>query len=277
VEPLVAPDGRAISPESPHYNARLSKRVDLTDELAFFWVTPDGDALDFEPGQYFTIGVDVGGKLVMRPYSVASSPREKDTGYELYVRIVPEGIFTPLLWVLPEGHPMHIRGPKGRFLLEPEDDRTHVFISSGTGIAPFISMMRTLRMDGTPRRTLFLHGASYVDDLGYREEVEGHQQAGTYPALYIPTVSRPSAAENAAWTGRTGRVEAILPDVLDEFALGPGNAIAYLCGNPDMIENADALLAARGFPEDQIKKELYWPKGKAPARAAVGAAGATAE
>jgi ferredoxin-NADP reductase len=266
VEALVAPDGRVISPDSPLYNARLTKRTDLTDELAIFWVTPDGDALDFEPGQYFTIGVDVGGKLVMRPYSVASSPREKDSGYELYVRIVPEGIFTPLLWVLPEGHPMHIRGPKGRFLLEPDDDRTHLFISSGTGIAPFISMMRTLRMADAPRRTLVLHGASYVDDLGYREEVEGHQRAGTYPALYIPTVSRPDAPENARWTGRTGRVETIVADVLDEFALGPENSIAYLCGNPEMIDNADALLAARGFPEEQIKKELYWPKGKEPAR-----------
>jgi ferredoxin--NADP+ reductase len=264
---LVAPDGRVISPESPHYNAALTKRVDLTDELAVFWVKPDGEALDFEPGQYFTIGVDVAGKLVMRPYSVASSPREKDDGYELYVRIVPEGVFTPLLWVLPERHPMHIRGPKGRFLLLPEDDRTHIFIASGTGIAPFISMMRTSLMDAAPRRTLFLHGASYVDDLGYREEVEGHQRAGTYPALYIPTVSRPTAPENAGWIGRTGRVESILEDVLDEYGLEPGNSIAYICGNPDMIENADALLLARGYPEEQIKKELYWPKGKAPARA----------
>ena len=274
---LVAPDGRVISPESPQYNAHLTKRVDLNDELAFFWVRPDGDALGFEPGQYFTIGVDVAGKLVMRPYSVASSPRENDTGYELYVRIVPEGVFTPLLWVLPEGHPMHIRGPKGRFLLEPEDDRTHVFISSGTGIAPFISMMRTLRMDGVPRRTIVLHGASYAGDLGYRDEVEGHQNAGTYPCLYIPTVSRPSAAENAAWRGRTGRVEAILEDVLDEFKLDPGNSIAYLCGNPDMIENADALLSGRGYPEEQIKKELYWPKGKAPAGAAAAARTSAAE
>jgi ferredoxin--NADP+ reductase len=268
---LVAPDGRVIAPESQFYNARLTKRVDLTDELAFFWVTPDADPLDFEPGQYFTIGVDVGGKLVMRPYSVASSPREKETGYELYVRIVPEGVFTPLLWLLPEGHPMHIRGPKGRFLLEPDDDRTHVFISSGTGIAPFISMMRTLRMDGQPRRTVFLHGASYADDLGYREEVEGEQRAGTYPALYIPTVSRPNAPENAGWSGRTGRVEAILAEVLDELALDPANSIAYICGNPDMIENASDLLAGRGYPQEQIKKELYWPKGKEPGKAAAAA------
>jgi ferredoxin--NADP+ reductase len=269
VEPLVAPDGRVIEPTSTFYNAHLTKRVDLTDSLAYIWVSFDGEPIDFEPGQYFTIGVEVAGKLVQRPYSVASSPRETDNGYELYLRLVPEGLFTPLLWVMPEGTPMHMKGPKGRFLLEPEDDRTHLFISSGTGIAPFISMMRTLRLAGAPRRTIVLHGASYIDDLGYREEVEGHERAGTYPSLYIPTISRPNAPENADWTERTGRVEKIVPDVLEEFGLTPANAIAYLCGNPDMIENADALLTARGFPEAQIKKELYWPKGKEPTRAAV--------
>ena len=277
MKPLVAPDGRTIAPTSAFYNAHLTRRIDLTESLGYFWVAFDGEAIDFEPGQYFTIGVDVGGKLVQRPYSVASSPREKTTGYELYIRLVPEGAFTPLLWLLPEGSPMHMKGPKGRFLLEPDDDRTHLFISSGTGIAPFISMMRTLRMASTPRRAIFLHGASYVEDLGYREEVEGLQRAGTYPCLYIPTISRPNAPENAGWTGRTGRVETIVPDVLDELDLTPDDAIAYLCGNPDMIENADALLTARGFPETQIKKELYWPKGKAPTRAAAGSVAVAAE
>lgn len=274
MEGLVAPDGRVISPTSAFYNARLTRRVDLTDSLGYFWVAFDGEPLDFEPGQYFTIGVDVGGKLVQRPYSVASSPREKADGYELYIRLVPEGAFTTLLWVLVEGVPMHMKGPKGRFLLEPDDERTHVFISSGTGIAPFISMMRTLRMDGRPRRAVVLHGASYIADLGYREEVEGYVRDGTYPCRYVPTISRPQAPENAGWKGRTGRVEGILGDVLDEMGLGPDDAIAYICGNPDMIENADALLTARGFPEAQVKKELYWPKGKAPTRAPAGAASA---
>ncbi len=274
---LIAPDGRVIAPTSAFYNAHLTKRVDLTDSLAFVWVAFDHTPIDFEPGQYFTIGVEVGGKLVQRPYSVASSPREKASGYELYVRLVPEGAFTPLLWLLPEGSPMHMKGPKGRFLLEPDDDRAHLFISSGTGIAPFISMMRTLRMAGTPRRAVVLHGASYVEDLGYRDEVEGHQQAGTYPCEYIATISRPGAPENAGWSGRTGRVETIIPDVLAELDLTPANAIAYLCGNPDMIENADALLTDRGFPEAQIKKELYWPKGKAPTRAAARGVAVAAE
>ena len=121
---------------------RLVRRVDQTDDLATFWVRFDGQPIAFEPGQYMTIGVYADGKLVQRPYSVASAPARGGTeGYEFYVRLVPILRFTTLLWRLPLGHGMRMIGPKGRFLLEPDDDRTHLFVSTGTGIAPFISMM----------------------------------------------------------------------------------------------------------------------------------------
>ena len=81
---------------------------------------------------------------------------------------------------------------------------------------------------------------------------------------YVPTVSRPNDPLNAAWTGRTGRVESILGPVLDELGLTPANSIAYICGNPDMILSAEETLLARGYPEEQVHKELYWPKGKEP-------------
>lgn len=258
----VATSERPIAAESAFYNARLTRREDLTPELAFFWVAFDGEPVAFEPGQYLTIGVESNGKLVQRPYSVASSPRQADEGYEYYVRIVEGGVFTPLLWRLPVGHAMHMKGPKGKFTLEPEDDRTHIFISSGTGIAPFISMMKTLLVDGAPRRAVVLHGVSYVSDLGYRELLEQWQASGEYPVTYVPTVSRPQAPENAGWSGRTGRVESIVPAVCDELGLTPANSIAYICGNPDMITAVDATLLERGFAPEQVKKELYWPKGK---------------
>jgi NAD(P)H-flavin reductase len=202
---------------------------------------------------------------VQRPYSVASPPAVAGTdGYEMYVRLVEGGLFTPLLWRLPIGHRMRMIGPKGKFTLEPDDDRTHLFISSGTGNAPFVAMMRQLLIDGGPRRTVFLNGVSYARDLGYRGLLEDWERSGAYPVTFIPTVSRPQAAENAGWTGRTGRVEAIVAPVCDELGLTPDNTIAYICGNPDMIITAEETLLGRGFPEEQVKKELYWPKGKEP-------------
>jgi ferredoxin-NADP reductase len=273
---MTEPDLRTIEPDDERYNARLIARVDETESLTYVTVKFDGEATPFEAGQYMTIGVftetELGPRIVQRPYSVASDPGVCDSeGYELYIRLVNGGLFTPLLWRLPIGHRMRMIGPKGKFTLLPDDDRTHIFISSGTGNAPFVSMMRRLIREGGPRPTVFLNGVSYQHELGYRGLVEGWAADGTYPVTYVPTVSRPSAPENEGWSGRWGRVETILEPVLDELGLTPGNAIAYICGNPDMILSAEATLLGRGFAEDQVKTELYWPKGKEPGRSPAGA------
>ncbi len=258
-------DARPIDGEAAQYNASLVRRVDQHESLATFWVRFDEEPTPFEPGQYMTIGVFSDGRIVQRPYSVASDPAVAGSdGYEFYVRLVEGGTFTPLLWRIGEGHRMRMIGPKGKFVLQPDDDRTHVFISSGTGNAPFVAMMRALLREGRPRRAVFLNGVSYERDLGYRELVEGWERSGEYPVRFIPTVSRPSDPLNAGWNGRTGRVETIVGPVLDELGLGADVAVAYLCGNPDMILSVEQTLLDRGFPEASVHKELYWPKGKEP-------------
>ena len=254
-------DPRVIDSASQQYNAELVRREDETDDLAYFWVRFRGDPVPFEPGQYMTIGVYADGKLVQRPYSVASSPRTAAEGYEFYVRLVPILRFTTLLWRLPVGHPMRMTGPKGRFTLEPNDDRTHLFIATGTGIAPFVSMIRTGLIDGTPRRTVVAHGVSYVRELGYRRQLETWQREG-YPITYVPTISRPHDPANAGWTGRVGRVETILDDLCEECRIVPSQTVVYICGNPEMILKAEAVVRGHGLPQPHVKKELYWPKGK---------------
>ena len=272
------PDSRVIVRTAPQYNARLVRREDQTDDLAYFWVKFDGDVVPFEPGQYMTIGVFVDDKLVQRPYSVASSPRVAgDEGYEFYVRLVPILRFTTLLWRLELGQEMRMIGPKGKFILEPEDDRTHLYVSTGTGIAPFIAMIRDTMAARDARRTVVLHGCSYVEELGYRELLEGWERDGTYPLRYVPTISRPDDPRNAGWTGRTGRVESIVGPVCEELGLSEANTVAYICGNPDMILSAEATLLGRGFPEASVKKELYWPKGKEPQGATSGEIAANAD
>ena len=278
-----APDAAAaavptgiVATDDERYNATLIDRIDQHDSLAYFWVKFDGDPTPFEPGQYMTIGVFVDGRIVQRPYSVASPPRDAgSTGYEFYLRLVQGGTFTPILWDLPLGQRMRMIGPKGKFLLEPDDDRTHLFISSGTGNAPFVSMMRETLAAGSPRRAVFINGVSYAHDLGYRELLEDWQANGGYPVTFRPTVSRPSHPANAGWDGLTGRAESVVAPVFDELRLAPDDTIAYLCGNPDMIIAAEQTLLGLGLPEEAVKKELYWPKGKKP-RGVAGAADAAA-
>ena len=255
-------DARVIATADERYNARIVERHDETETLAYFKVRHDGEPVPFDSGQYMTIGVFADDKLWQRPYSVASAPSEAADGYEFYVRLVPIIRFTTLLWRLQVGQQMRMTGPKGRFLLEPDDKRTHLFVSTGTGIAPFISMIRETLAQRRPRKTVVLHGVSYADELGYRDVLGGWERAGTYPLRYVPTISRPADPRNAGWTGHTGRVEGVIGDVCRELGLRPDRTVVYICGNPEMILNVEGVLMNRGFPEFHVKKELYWPKGK---------------
>jgi ferredoxin--NADP+ reductase len=258
-----AEDRRVIDAESPVYNATLVRREDLTDDLAYFWVRFDGDPTPFESGQYMTTGVIADGRMLQRPYSVASPPSVAGTeGYEFFVRLVPILRFTTALWRLEVGHRMRMIGPKGRFMLEPHDERTHLYVSTGTGIAPFISMIRETMAQGQPRKTVLINGCSYVDELGYRPFLEGLEADSDYPLRYVPTISRARDPRNANWDGLTGRAEQVVWDVCREHDLSPERTVVYICGNPDMILNVEQVLMDHGFPEFHVKKELYWPKGK---------------
>jgi ferredoxin--NADP+ reductase len=258
-------DRRIIEVDAPEYNATLVKRVDHTADLASFWVKVDGDPIQFEPGQYITLTLVADDKVWQRPYSVASPPTVAGSeGYEVYVRLVPVVRFTTLLWRLQPGARIGMSGPDGGFTLGLGDQRTHLYVCTGTGIAPFISMIWATRLERRPRWTVVLHGVSQATDLGYRELLEGMERNGSYLLRYVPTVSRPHDPGNVGWRGRTGRVEQVVGAVCDDLGLHRDQTVVYLCGNPDMILNVERVLMDRGFPEYRVKKELYWPMGTRP-------------
>ena len=242
------------------YNGRLSRWEEIAPGLAIVGVQALEEPFPFEPGQYATLGL-VGPdnpKLIQRPMSVSSSADDL-TEYEFFVRLVDAGGFTPLLWQRSVGDPINIKGPKGKFLLQ-EDGRRALFVASGTGLAPFISMIETLRARGQQRDIALLHGVSYAHDLAWREQLTELQADGGFPLRYIATISRPG--ESPDWSGPTGRVEAIVEAQMDELGLTPETTTIYVCGNPDMITAVDESATRRGFPPEQVRKELYWPKGR---------------
>lgn len=253
---------RQVASASSAYSAVLARRIDYTESLSSFWILPDRPT-PFEPGQYMTIGVELDGVLVQRPYSVANAPHEVGEGYEVYVRRVEGGLFTPLLFDLQVGQSMSLKGPKGKFTLHPSEADTQLYISTGTGIAPFVSMMKSLLIEGRPRRTVLIQGVSYPCDLSHRDLLQGWSESGLYPLIYEPTVSRHAEAKSRGWAGRAGRTEAVLGDILREHAIAPESTIAYLCGNPGMVREAEAVLSKHGFGQSRVKKELYWTKTRA--------------
>jgi ferredoxin/flavodoxin---NADP+ reductase len=241
------------------YNGRLSRWEELAPGLAIVGVQALEEPFPFEPGQYATLGLvgHDGPKLIQRPMSVSSSADDVSE-YEFFIRLVDRGGFTPLLWERTIGDAINIKGPKGKFLLQ-DDGRRALFVASGTGLAPFISMIDTLRDRGQERDIVLLHGVSHEHDLAWRDKLT-ELESGGFPLRYVATISRPN--ENPTWAGCTGRVEAIVESQLDDLALTPETATLYLCGNPEMITAVEEVAMARGFPPEQVRKELYWPKGR---------------
>lgn len=215
-------------------NATVVGREDLTPSVARFRIRPDVLPPHVEPGQYLSLGLVVDGRIVQRPYSTATRAGAHEE-LEFLVRLVPGGTFTPLLWTLGVGDRLRIGRPKGLFSRIPGDDRTHLFIATGTGLAPFVGMIDTFIGEPDAPRTVVIHGVSHVAELAYRERLE--RWAAQAPVRYVPSISRPHDPSNAGWNGWTGRVDAILDDVCTTMRLGPRDrASLRACGNcPDCL------------------------------------------
>ena len=242
------------------YKARVVDRRDFAADLWMVRLAPEGP-FSFTAGQYATLGVENKGKRVERAYSIASSPYEPEL--EFFIELVEEGELTPLLHQLRHGHDVMMRRAiKGRFTLDLKSGRTrHLLLATVTGVAPYVSFIRTLYRDWKQGKLpanlelFLLHGASRSWELGYCEELQ--RIAAEVPWLeYVPTVSRPW--EDSAWRGETGRVEELIRKYADMWGCTPGGTTAYLCGHAMMIESAMGILKRRGFPKDTILQEVYW-------------------
>lgn len=246
LDPIAGGDTRPSRRGEFAPNASLVSRVDLTPSVARFMIRPDGGVSSFRLGQYFAIGLQVDGALRQRPYSTASPPGAVEQ-VEFLVRRVECGSFTPHLWRVPPAGRLWLGPPKGLFTLRPGDSRRHLFVSTGTGLAPFISMSEAILRsqddgagardaaigDGPGPRIVVVHGVSHASELAYRDRLEAWSAAGRLS--YVPTISRAADPANAGWTGSTGRTEAILGRVCDTLDIDPDDTVAYLCGNPEMI------------------------------------------
>jgi ferredoxin/flavodoxin---NADP+ reductase len=243
------------------HRAQVTKRSDFAPDLWMFRIRTGGE-FKFVPGQYATLGVEVNGKRIERPYSIASSPAEDEL--EFFFELVPEGALTPHLHKLQVGDELSVRKtPKGKFSLQMQNGRKHhLLISTVTGVAPFVSYVRTLskdwkegRFDGSHQLYL-LNGASRPWEFGYKDELTDFEKELPW-FKYVPTVSRPW--DHADWPGEIGRADDILRKYADHWELDAGNTIAYLCGHPEMIEHSKAILKRRGFTDkESIKEEVYW-------------------
>jgi ferredoxin--NADP+ reductase len=270
------------TPEPNGYNATVVGREAINAQLLVLRVQPDDEVFDFQPGQFAVLGLrgaeprvpeaddeepaTAGDRLIRRAYSIASSSIERRY-LEFYVTLVASGQLTPRLFALPYGGRLFLGPrPSGGFTLDRvAPGRAVLLVATGTGLAPYLSMLRTLLVNDTQRPFIVLHGARYSWDLGYRGELESLARLRSN-FTYIPAITRPD--DDPHFRGNVGRIQTLLEGgvvhLLSGVPVDPARMDVFLCGNPDTIRAARDLLVTHGFRPDRGKEtgnlhlEEYW-------------------
>lgn len=272
-----------MDPVQSKYNATVESVERITPDLFILKVRPDKIVAPFISGQYVLLGLSSNiprregsepefkeqksDRLILRAYSIASAGHAPDL-LEFYISVVSNGSLTPRLVQVQAGDRLNL-GEKirGHFTLEqvPAGREWVVLAATGTGLAPYVSMMRAARLTPSPFKFVILQGAPTGADHGYVEELRAH--AAALPNLtYIPSITRPHL--DPGWTGETGRITRYFDtDVLKEklgLEFHPDQTSVFLCGNPAMIEDVRKVLEPRGYTAHtttvpgSLHIEEYW-------------------
>ena len=251
-----APSVVAGPVESPTLEASLAAVIAGTEESRA--------AVDAQAARVALAAADPD-RMIRRAYSIASESRA-DEYLEFYLTVVSSGELTPRLFNLKIRDRLYV-GPKavGVFTLDKAPGKHILMIGTGTGLAPYMSMLRSELVCNGPRQFVVVHGARYSWDLGYRTELIG--LARHCPNFhYIPVITRPQ--EDVTWRGRSGYLQNLIASgAIEEetgLTLTPDNFDIFLCGNPGMIETVIAWAEERGFVKDKghdigtLHTEEYW-------------------
>ncbi|MEO8751417.1 MAG: ferredoxin--NADP reductase [Casimicrobiaceae bacterium] len=201
--------------------------------------------------------------MIGRPYSFVNPPHVQP--HEFYFIVVPGGPLTPRLAELAIGDAVWLAPRANGFFSVGEVAAADVLwcLSTGTGVGPFLSMLRTGEPWTKFQRAVLVHAVRHAEELTYRDVIAeiGRAHAGAF--TYVPMVSREAHAEALA-----GRIPAAIEygrlEARAGIALSPENSHAMLCGNPAMVDDTQKVLAQRGMRRHRRKEpghvtvETYW-------------------
>ncbi|HEX8459800.1 MAG TPA: FAD-dependent oxidoreductase [Segetibacter sp.] len=229
------------------------KIVEVSSSTRRYWIkVPEVEAFDFIPGQFVTLDLPIHEKKNKRwrSYSIASWPDGTNV-FELVIVYLEGGAGTTYLFnEVKEGSELLLRGPQGVFVLPPIIDRNIFLICTGTGIAPFRSMLHHIKDHHIPHQNIYLiFGTRMVPDCLYYDEFKSleHEIHNFY---YLPTFSR---EQNDA-SVRRGYVHAVYEKIVTKEK---SPAYFMLCGWKNMVDEAKERILALGYDKKDIHLELY--------------------
>ncbi len=248
-------------------DATITKKKVWADGLFTITIKADG-VQPFEEGQFLQLGVypkdqiGVQAAIINRPYSVASPHGDE---LEFFIVLVPDGDLTPKLWALEVGDGLVVndRGA-GRFTLAHTPDADHLWLfATGTGLAPYVAMLRTETPWERYKKIVIVHGVRRESDLAYTEELSNYRTTRPGQFELIQSLTREQSK-----VAMRGRIPALLASGQLETAshclLTKDSSAVMLCGNPAMLDSMEELLNSRGMVKHrsktpgQIVLERYW-------------------
>ena len=231
------------------FQAQVERIRDLTHDVREIELRlKEPPAITFKAGQFvsFEVGRDALNRTIVRPYSIASQPSQRERVL-LLLNLVPGGPGSTYLFSLRVGDETQFKGPTGAFYLRDDPARDILFVATATGIAPLRSMLYALSERGFPRPVTLYWGLRSQRDLYYKDELEA--LASAHPNFsFITTLSRPEDG----WTGERGRVTPLVETRIASVQ----NLAVYLCGNEGMIKDVTAVLQKKGLCP--IYREKYY-------------------
>ncbi len=236
------------------FELQLTEKKLLTPKIVRLSFTrADGEKLGFIPGQFITFDFEHNGKIVKRSYSIASlqTPAEQ---IEIAVSPVAKGLATTIFENLKTSETLNASGPYGRLILPTTDlPKQIVLVATGTGVAPYRAMLpqiETLLKSFPTTQFTLLFGVQYRQDLFYVED-------------FLSLANKEKNFVFRAYLSREENLNApyeqkgYVQSAFTELNLDATNDLVFLCGNPNMIDDAFALLVDAGFPTGHVKREKY--------------------
>ncbi len=234
----------------PWRKGKIIRIENETPDTKRFWIEiPELASFDFIPGQFVTLDLPIHEKSNKRwrSYSIASWPDGTNV-FELLIVLDKKGAGTPYLFnEAGVDSELTFRGPQGVFILKEPLDKDIFMICTGTGIAPFRSMINYIKRNNIAHKNIYLvFGCRTKNTLLYFDELKGLQE--NLPGFqYIPTLSREE------WEGRSGYVHPIYESLCAERR--PANF--FLCGWKGMIDEAKKRITEMGYDRKEIHQEIY--------------------
>lgn len=234
------------------YKGTISEIIQETPFIKIFRIELAEGIFQYKSGQFVMLSIDgvnnEKGLIVKRSYSVASSSLNKDY-LELCIAIKPDGKFTPVLNAIKVGDKINVDGPFGVFNLKEHDKGKIYFIATGAGIAPLISMIRTLIGNKFAHEMILLYGFRNPEDYCYKKELTGYTSKKNFK-IY-PTISAKEIP--SSWKLDTGRVTTII----GKYLKAEETEVVYICGNPDMVKDTVSILKELKIEDSKIIKEQW--------------------